>query len=216
MSVNGLLTAHSFSIINLSANQKQMELEVDFRKQTLAFRELSGKLFTMIDASKIKNLENDFEETQVETILFEGNHRIKVLFMDNRERFLFRSAIGALNSSSKLFSKGGVFEEIKIFCSSFNAGFSEPPELSIWLEKALECEIVVIGMQETKAASWLEKIQQYLNQAELQMITLCTMWKMSICVYVKANLRQYVSNIDTISKPTGIANMIGNKGGVKN
>ena len=39
-------------------------------------------------------------------------------------------------------------------------------------------------------------------------------FKMSICVYVKSRLQEYVSNVYIASKPTGIANMIGNKGGV--
>ena len=37
---------------------------------------------------------------------------------------------------------------------------------------------------------------------------------MSICVYVKSKLQEFVSNVDTVNKPTGIANIIGNKGGV--
>lgn len=37
---------------------------------------------------------------------------------------------------------------------------------------------------------------------------------MSICTYVKKNLIRYVSNVETLCKPTGIANIIGNKGGV--
>jgi len=37
---------------------------------------------------------------------------------------------------------------------------------------------------------------------------------MGICVFVKSRLQEYVSNVVIASKPTGIANVIGNKGGV--
>jgi len=37
---------------------------------------------------------------------------------------------------------------------------------------------------------------------------------MSISVYVKSRIQEFVSNVETVSKPTGIANIIGNKGGV--
>lgn len=132
----------------------------------------------MIDASKVKNFETDLEETQAESILFEGDHRMKVLFMDNKERFIFRSALGSMKTASKFFAKGtSAFEEYKLFITTFNVGYAEPPDLGLWLEKSLDCDIVVIGMQETKAATWLEKIQLYLNQADFQLITLNTMWK---------------------------------------
>ena len=119
-------------------------------------------------------------ETQAESILFDGNHRMKVLFMDNKERYIFRSALGSLKSSNKFFSKGpSFFQEHKLFITTFNVGYAEPPDLGLWLEKALDCDIVVIGMQETKAATWLEKIQLYLSHADFQLITLNTMWKVT-------------------------------------
>ena len=65
----------------------------------------------------------------------------------------------------------------KLFVTTYNAGFAEPPDLALWLEKALECDVAVIGMQETKAATWLEKINQYLGKADFQLITLNTMWR---------------------------------------
>ena len=134
----------------------------------------------MIDAAKVKNFETELQDTQAENITFEGNHKMKILFMDNRERYIFRSAVGSLKTSNKFFSKGSSFEEYKLYVTTFNAGFSEPPDLALWLEKALECDVVVIGMQETKAASWLEKIQQYLGQGDLQMLVLNTMWKVDL------------------------------------
>ena len=131
----------------------------------------------MIDASKVKNFETELQETQAETILFEGNHKMKILFMDNKERYIFRSALGSLKTPSRFFSKGSNFEECKLFVTTYNAGFAEPPDLALWLEKALECDVAVIGMQETKAATWLEKINQYLGKADFQLITLNTMWR---------------------------------------
>jgi hypothetical protein len=101
--------------------------------------------------------------------------------MDNKERFIFRSALSTLKNASKFFAKGSsCFEEYKLFITTFNVGYAEPPDLGLWLEKSLECDVVVIGMQETKAATWLEKIQLYLNQADFQLITLNTMWKVKL------------------------------------
>lgn len=37
---------------------------------------------------------------------------------------------------------------------------------------------------------------------------------MCLCVFIKKNYISYVKNLEVISKPTGIANIIGNKGGV--
>ena len=37
---------------------------------------------------------------------------------------------------------------------------------------------------------------------------------MSLCVFIKKNYINYVKNIEVISKPTGIGNIIGNKGGI--
>ena len=37
---------------------------------------------------------------------------------------------------------------------------------------------------------------------------------MSLCIFIKKNYINYVKNLEVLSKPTGIANIIGNKGGV--
>ena len=37
---------------------------------------------------------------------------------------------------------------------------------------------------------------------------------MSLCVFIKKNYINYVKNLEVISKPTGIGNIIGNKGGI--
>lgn len=37
---------------------------------------------------------------------------------------------------------------------------------------------------------------------------------MTLVVYIKKNYVNYVKNLEVVSKPTGIANIIGNKGGV--
>lgn len=134
----------------------------------------------MMEISKIKNFETELAETQAESIVFEGEQRTKVLFMDNKERFVFRSALGSLNSKNRYHSKSNSFESKKIFVTTFNVGYAEPPDLTIWLEKAFECEVVVIGMQETKASTWLEKIQLYLEPGDFQLISLNTMWKVPI------------------------------------
>jgi len=37
---------------------------------------------------------------------------------------------------------------------------------------------------------------------------------MCLCIFIKKSYINYVKNLEVISKPTGIANIIGNKGGV--
>lgn len=81
------------------------------------------------------------------------------------------------------------------------------------MHDATNYDIIAIGMQEVKAPSWIEKFQTIFNAFHTTLCTI-TMWRMTLCVFIRKNLLRLVKNVEACEKPTGIAHIIGNKGGV--
>ena len=73
--------------------------------------------------------------------------------------------------------------------------------------------IVAVGLQECRAGSWVAALQAGLKGG-FALLSVVTMWRMTICVFIRREAVEDVANLETCSKATGIGKIIGNKGGV--
>eukprot|EP00455_Lapot_gusevi_P051406 TRINITY_DN7650_c0_g1_i2.p1 TRINITY_DN7650_c0_g1~~TRINITY_DN7650_c0_g1_i2.p1 ORF type:complete len:636 (-),score=195.09 TRINITY_DN7650_c0_g1_i2:4-1911(-) len=113
-------------------------------------------------------------------------------------------------------------EVISVTSCSWNVGNAPPPEdLSLWIPKE-GYRIIAIGVQECKydprpphatcAADWKACLAQHLPNYEL--VAESNLWEMRLSVFVEKNYFQFISNIEFTSEATGVAHVLGNKGGV--
>ena len=106
-----------------------------------------------------------------------------MLFCDNRSRLLFESAIYETTMPQYRFAlkKSYELEKIKVYNTTFNAGNSLPTkDLDLWLKKSKECDVIAIAVQECDTAEWLEAIQAYFAGERFVLVTLVTMWRVSL------------------------------------
>ncbi|CAG9311592.1 INPP5D [Blepharisma stoltei] len=109
---------------------------------------------------------------------------------------------------------------LKIWVSSWNIGYMDEPnseELLRWLEGSEGHDVIALGFQEckkSKRVAWLTALNNYLDSKEYSMIAFISMWEMFLIIYARDELKEKITDIQKLYKPTGIAHIIGNKGGL--
>jgi len=71
------------------------------------------------------------------------------VFTDAKSRYLFETGLYNIKLPEfRLWSNENyVKPDLKVFTSTWNAGSADPPkDLSLWLSKSHECDLVAIGM----------------------------------------------------------------------
>lgn len=70
-------------------------------------------------------------------------------------------------------------DKFKIYISTWNVGFSEPPEslTSEFLKDFENVDIIALGIQECKFNSWLQKFQSTLKFHHFTLMNVITMWR---------------------------------------
>jgi phosphatidylinositol-3,4,5-trisphosphate 5-phosphatase 2 len=111
---------------------------------------------------------------------------------------------------------------LRIFCGTFNVGeTSGIVDLSPWFACAgpTPCDIYAIGIQEAAGPDreWAESVTESLStfvREPFALISKAILWKIRLAVFVRVRDLHRISNVRSDSVGTGIANMLGNKGGV--
>ena len=86
--------------------------------------------------------------------------------------------------------------------TTWNVGFSEPPsELHYFFLKNFEdCDILAIAVQECKYNSWIEKLQNKMRSFKFGLLTVVTMWRMMLCIFVRFNHLDKICNLEVYLK----------------
>jgi len=150
-------------------------------------------------------------ETVKIVILFEGGPR---------ERDEFKSYCTMIQDG---INRRSDQEELKIFATTWNMGDAPPPQdLSEWIPRGYD--IYVIAAQEAEysprepfqscEADLFGTIQQHLDSGKYIKLAGTSLWAIRLVVLVKRQHYYKISHVDKSTEATGIAHIIGNKGGV--
>ncbi|XP_078379073.1 phosphatidylinositol 3,4,5-trisphosphate 5-phosphatase 2A-like isoform X2 [Oculina patagonica] len=152
-------------------------------------------------------------------------------FDDGKSRELFCQLVQQMKNQH---SKNLMKNQVSIFIGTWNMGNANPPaDMKSWFRcqgsgKTVETtladfvsyDIYAIGTQECPVGEkdWIVKIKEQLNKLfpkkDFHMVGVCTLWSIRLVVFVNQDLKHMISHVQQSSVKTGIANALGNKGGV--
>mmetsp|Transcript_7721 Transcript_7721/g.14603 ORF Transcript_7721/g.14603 Transcript_7721/m.14603 type:complete len:949 (+) Transcript_7721:1533-4379(+) len=110
--------------------------------------------------------------------------------------------------------------DVGVFVGTWNLGHQEYDtygSLNKWLANLQGHSIIALGFQEckkSKRAWWINSINKLLEASGFSLLAFESMWEMFILVYIDKEIQSKASRVVKMAKATGIANMLGNKGGV--
>lgn len=115
-------------------------------------------------------------------------------------------------------------EKISIFCTTWNVGNASPPDdLSPWIPLDRKFSIYIIGVQEcnysprkqfrNSSQDFLLSLSSHLGPS-YQCVRYVSLLSIRMAIFVRWDLVPEIFDIKTSTVPTGIANVMGNKGGV--
>eukprot|EP01114_Cavostelium_apophysatum_P016387 TRINITY_DN4645_c0_g1_i2.p1 TRINITY_DN4645_c0_g1~~TRINITY_DN4645_c0_g1_i2.p1 ORF type:complete len:1277 (-),score=332.30 TRINITY_DN4645_c0_g1_i2:65-3436(-) len=173
-------------------------------------------------------LEKSLEDNKVLTMSgFLDNNKtsrrknVDFYFISNAERDLFYLAMHSLRGTPSQ-------QKIKIFTGTFNIGGAAPSALDSFLMSNPPFDLIAIGVQEGKwkkdsdDKTTTEKsdmtnyssLLRYHIGSEFEVISDVSMWEIGLIVLCHKKHFNSIVNVETATKPTGFANVCGNKGGV--
>jgi hypothetical protein len=114
------------------------------------------------------------------------------------------------------------YQPLKIFVGSWNLGNTQPSEdLTDWLPND-QYDIVAVGVQECKYSpkqgggckeAWCELVTNTLG-SNYQRLAFVSLREIRLTVHARKQIVPYITNVQEAKEATGIANVLGNKGGV--
>jgi len=118
-------------------------------------------------------------------------------------------------------------QTISIYTGTWNIGGAAPPSLDSWIPTASNnYDLIVVAVQECKwkkvdsdiqtPSDWSAIIQAHVvnTNENYELVAEVLMWEIGLLVMAHKKHRNVITNIETDTKPTGFANLVGNKGGV--
>nr|XP_058945495.1 phosphatidylinositol 3,4,5-trisphosphate 5-phosphatase 2-like isoform X1 [Pocillopora verrucosa] len=151
-------------------------------------------------------------------------------FDDGKSRELFCQLVQLMKNQH---SKSELKTQVRIFIGTWNMGNANPPlDIKSWLKcqgngKTLDeamtflpHDIYAIGTQECPVSErdWISRIKDDLKKfypsKEFHMLAVCSLWSIRLVVFINQDLKNMISHLQQSSVKTGIANALGNKGGV--
>jgi hypothetical protein len=238
--VAGLKTKRRFSWLNLQNSQEASLLNEKhlFNYNVLVLGRVSQEkrylvldndsnlvfLFTrerkMLKKYAIENLGLKFycdEPCKLELLSPKGG--LEVLFASVHMKYHFTSHVFLKKFPERVTHSEKIRKsQVSVFVFTWNLGRKAEPITSTFdmmLEQARTSDIMTFGFQECgKINIWLKELSLYLENRGYCLISYISMWDMFIVSYTRSVLLPGISEVKTMKKPTGIANIIGNKGGV--
>jgi endonuclease/exonuclease/phosphatase family metal-dependent hydrolase len=113
---------------------------------------------------------------------------------------------------------------LKVYIGSWNVGNAEPSlDLSDWIPKEKNYDIMAFGCQECKYEprkpfytcpdDWEGTLKQAVGE-EYYVVEKKFMWQIGLIVFARKNLDTSITHVDSNKEATGVARVMGNKGGV--
>lgn len=201
--------------------KEQRKIKIEILNLNLATKKISvfrgKKKKSEFDVAKLKHATNDLcnlnalhlrnEDGSYYGVLLDGPGMKEMLKMAVTQILHPDSVVGSNDPPNLV--------PLRIFCGSFNSGMMKPNNTiqKTWLKDASDCDLVVIGLQESDNNEFLKHFMRHFRDTH-SLVATSTMWQMSLTVFAKKSLEKFIGNVEIDQKPTGIAQIIGNKGGV--
>lgn len=156
--------------------------------------------------------------------------RLELIYNNSSNFFIFPSAYAKYHFVSQVYMEKfpqSIFpssevrkKPLNVYTCTWNFGQKAKPNqetLHKFLSNSSGHEIAAISFQECKKSklnSWLKAINHYYEQQDKVLVSYISMWEMFLVVYADISLIPSLYDIKTFSKATGVAGIIGNKGGL--
>jgi len=180
------------------------------------------------NVSDVKDIEpslDDDKDLKIRAVADDGKeHKLDIAFKSNavRNQFLYLLHYIEATKDPKYDPKKR-YETLKVFIGTWNVGNAPPPEdFSTWIPLG-KYDVYVVGCQECKYDArkgfksckddWDGTLTKHMGDKYV-LVHFVTMWQIRLSVYIRKELRKYISGITYSSEATGIGSMLGNKGGV--
>lgn len=186
---------------------------------TLTVLSSEGKSLKQMSFATILRLSNDLEDLRRLTLTDELTGKSVLIFSSVYLKILFCSVIYTVIRPELVVAETQETvnkEELRVFVGTWNLGHCCPDKSSLqeWVKNPELQDVAALGFQESaksKRAKWLQTLTAYMETNGLKLLSFIPMWEMFLVIFTRKGLN--ISNLSVTAKPTGIANMIGNKGG---
>ncbi|XP_077987739.1 phosphatidylinositol 3,4,5-trisphosphate 5-phosphatase 1-like isoform X2 [Glandiceps talaboti] len=159
----------------------------------------------------------------------EGSKRKEFAFENVKKRETFCQLVQQMKN---IHSHSNDIDQLSLFIGSWNMGDAMPNnKMQSWFRcegsgKSLDSnvgmmphDLYVIGTQESSLSErdWVNKLKKELLatvNVEFNTIAVCSLWQMRLVILAKPEHIHRISHVEQSTVKTGIANTLGNKGGV--
>ena len=182
----------------------------------------SGELLVeIIHFDEINNVSGYNGESRQICIRYRHTHIMGLIFEDIHSLCWFKSTVYhylfpafTLKQSEK-FSK---HSKVAIYTLTYNIGkiveISEP-QLDELLRPSKTSDLICLTFQEVGGIKkFLKEIKEYYLKDGFRMIGVSYMWEMCLIVFANPIMANNINNIEECTKKTGLASLVGNKGGM--
>jgi endonuclease/exonuclease/phosphatase family metal-dependent hydrolase len=153
--------------------------------------------------------------------LFSSKQSLELIFPSVYMKYHFASHFFLAKDPGKLQSGPDISSfRARVYVTSWNIGQKAEPTQAT-LDKLLGSSdgygIVAMGFQEcsrSKFNLWLKALNSYHEQRGRLLLSYISMWDMFLLVYIDMAWIPSISDVQTQKKATGVANIMGNKGGL--
>lgn len=177
-----------FNVINITkqGDQKQI-LHINFINNVISLLKPNQDLVKQMDVKKIVGLSHSFYDQRKvymsvkKRSVLTKSKKIELVFQDSKTKFLFFSSF-----YSMLYPEAKEIEKprFKVYITTWNVGFSEPPhDLTFFFLKSFEnCDIITIALQECKYNIWIEKLTVRMKFYKYTLLVVVTMWRVEFVI----------------------------------
>lgn len=181
------------------------------------------------DQSKIVQLVKSKDNIKRLRLKMESKTAKDFEFDDGKSREVFCQLVQQMKNQHSENTKN----QASVFIGTWNMGNANPPaDLRSWFKcqgsgKTMDSslaefphDIYAIGTQECPIGEkdWIVRIKDQLKKLfpnkELYLVSTCSLWSIRLVVFASQDLKHMISHVQQSSVKTGIANALGNKGGV--
>ncbi|ELR19471.1 inositol polyphosphate phosphatase, putative [Acanthamoeba castellanii str. Neff] len=198
-------------VVGRGTRKKPLVIEVDFPGRTLRYRYPDGRkpTFQRPHHTLLQVLRSHVNEKKLK-LLWSGREKFERLLLPSREQLeRFYEAAWAVRRD-----RGGG-DSVEVFVGTWNMGNAPPQKcLSPWLQPEANYDLYAISAQEVNSETDLFKLVQAQLGEDYVMVATQSLMMMRLMVLVRREHRHRISGVTTGSVPTGIGNVIGNKGGL--
>ncbi|XP_033760174.1 phosphatidylinositol 3,4,5-trisphosphate 5-phosphatase 2A-like [Pecten maximus] len=211
-------------------------------KMTLTIDIPAGKMFAVKPSKDILDSNSVITHDRIVQLVKSSSDNCRLdLIYDTKKKmtYIFNSALVRENFCHQILqmknvhSKDIEVDQISIFIGTWNMGDSQPLSgIAPWLRckgcskvkdpqvlGMIPHDLYVIGTQESAQTEkdWVNFLKKNIKNhfmVEVEVVEVCTLWGIRLVILLKKDLMHNINRVQRSTVRTGIANALGNKGGV--